>query len=78
MQRGCNTVVYRAVGFAEGKNVTAYIFDPDMVKSTLLIFESDGSGLYHIKYHFMVVGKYTMVVMENGQPRKSEFIFITV
>jgi hypothetical protein len=78
MQRGCNTVVYRAVGFAESKNVTAYIFDPDMVKSPLLIFEPDGSGLYHIKYHFTVVGKYTMVVMENGQPKKSEFIFITV
>lgn len=78
MQKGCNTIIYRAADFAEGRIITAYFYDPNMVRSSLLTFEEDSFGLYHIRYCFGTIGKYTVIVFEDGIPKKSIFFFIAM
>jgi hypothetical protein len=78
MRRGKNTITCSAADFGKGKILTAYIFDPNNKKSAELSFKELSEGLYTLVHNFPVLGRYTMVVLENGKSTKQEFIDIVL
>ncbi len=65
---GVNRISYRARGFAVGKVVTAYMWTPDLTKSSLWSLTEIGEGLYYLDYDFTVEGTYTGKFFEDGVP----------
>jgi len=65
---GVNRISYRARGFAVGKTVTAYMWTPDLTKSSLLPLAEIGDGLYYLDYDFTVEGTYQGKFFEDGVP----------
>lgn len=63
---GINRIAYRARGFAIGKVVTAYMWTPALVKSSLLTLTEIGEGLYYLDYDFTVEGTYQGKFFEDG------------
>ena len=63
---GENRIFYKAASFAIGKTVTAYLWNPSMVKSALQTFTEIGEGLYYLDYNFVVEGNYVGKFYENG------------
>lgn len=74
---GENRVVYRAQGFAEGKTVTAYFWNPSLTKSSLQIFTEVELGLYYLDYNFTVVGTYLGLFFENTVAKASGVFRVT-
>jgi len=62
---GVNRVVYRAEAFGAGKTVTAYFWDPSLVKSELQTFTEVELGLYYLDYDFTATGTYIGLFYEN-------------
>jgi len=65
---GVNRISYCARRFALGKNVSAYMYSPALVKSNLLPFAEMGEGLYYLDYNFAEEGTYHGKFFENGVP----------
>jgi len=65
---GTNRISYRAGKFASGKAVTAYMWTPALVKSSLLPLTEIGEGLYYLDYDFADEGTYMGKFYEDGVP----------
>jgi hypothetical protein len=65
---GVSRISYRARKFATGKAVTAYIWTPALVQSSLLTLTEIGGGLYYLDYDFEDEGTYMGKFFENGVP----------
>lgn len=76
--RGKNTITCSATDFGKGKILSAYIFDPNNKKSDELSFKELSEGLYTLVHSFPILGRYTMVVLEDGKPTKQDFIDIVL
>ena len=63
---GVNRIFYKAVNFATGKDVTAYVWNPSLVKSDLQIFIEIESGLYYCDFDFTTVGSYIARFYEDS------------
>ena len=63
---GINRIFYKSVNFGIGKTVTAYLWNPALVKSALQTFTELESGLYYLDYNFAVEGSYAGLFYENG------------
>lgn len=59
-------IIYKAVDFAPGKAVTAYIWSPALVKSAIQTFTEVSDGIYYLDYAFLSEGVYFAVFSENG------------
>lgn len=59
---------YKASGFAEGKNVTAFFIDPDLQQSPTIGLKEYGGGIYYFDYEFCKNGPYCGKFFENGTP----------
>jgi len=59
-------IVYKAGGFATGKTVTAYIWNPSLVKSAEQTLTEVSDGLYYLDYTFAVLGTHFGEFYENG------------
>jgi len=62
---GVNRVIYRAEAFGAGKTVTAYFWNPSLVKSDLQTFTEVELGLYYLDYDFTTTGTYIGLFYEN-------------
>ena len=78
MRRDKNTITCSAVDFGKGKILTAFIFDPNNKKSAELSFKELSEGLYTLVHNFPIIGRYTMIVLEDGKPTKQDFIDIVL
>lgn len=63
---GTNRILYRARGFAIGRTITAYIWTPSLVQSSLLTLTEVDEGLYYLDYDFTEEGTYLGKFFENG------------
>lgn len=63
---GANRLIYKAQNFATGITVTAYFWNPSLVKSALQTFTEIELGLYYLDYNFTQVGTYGALFYENG------------
>jgi hypothetical protein len=63
---GTHRLVYKAVGFATGLTVTAYIWNASLTKSGLQTFTEVSDGLYYLDYSFAAVGDYFGKFYEDG------------
>ena len=59
-------IIYKAVGFAPGKTVTAYIWSPALVKSAEQTFTEVSDGIYYLDYAFLSEGTYFGIFYENA------------
>ena len=62
---GVNRIFYKAESFAIGKIVTAYLWNPSMVRSVLQTFTEIELGLYYLDYNFSGAGVYIGLFHEN-------------
>lgn len=74
---GENRIVYRSIGFAAGLTVTAYIWNPDLVKSAEQTFKELELGLYYLDYDFAAAGTYMGVFYEGGVAKASGVFRVT-
>lgn len=65
---GTDRIVYKSVDFKTGKNVTVYVWDPDLNKSGLKTLTEIEDGLYYIDYTFHEEGVYIGLFHEDGVP----------
>jgi len=65
---GMNRISYRSRGFAIGRVITAYMWTPTLVKSSLLTLTEIGEGLYYLDYDFVTEGTYQGKFFEDGLP----------
>jgi len=63
---GTNRILYKTSNFSTGKTVTAYIWSPALVKSSLLTFTEIADGLYYLDYDFTEEGTYVGKFFEDG------------
>lgn len=63
---GVNRIFYKSVDFNTEKVVTAYIWNPSMVKSALQTFTEIELGLYYLDYNFANEGSYVGLFYENA------------
>ena len=63
---GTHRLVYKSAGFATGKTVTAYIWNPSLTKSALQTFTEASDGLYYLDYNFTPVGTHFGKFYEDG------------
>jgi len=63
---GVNRIVYKSENFATGKTVTAYFWNPSLVKSALQTFTEIELGLYYLDYNFSVAGTFIGLFYENA------------
>jgi len=63
---GTKRLVYKSENFIESLTVTAYFWNPSLVKSDLQTFTEVESGLYYLDYNFSVTGTYIGLYMEGG------------
>jgi len=59
-------IAYKALSFATGKTVTAYIWNPSLAKSELQTLTEISDGLYYLDYAFPAVGTYIGIFYENS------------
>lgn len=59
-------IVYKAIGFTAGKTVTAYVWNPSLVKSVLQPLIEISDGIYYLDYAFPALGTYFGIFYENG------------
>jgi len=59
-------IIYKAANFATGKTVTAYIWNPSLVKSAEQSLTEVSDGLYYLDYAFPAAGTYFGKFYENG------------
>lgn len=59
-------IIYKAIGFATGKTVTAYIWNPALSKSLIQTFIEVSDGIYYLDYAFLSEGVYFGIFSENG------------
>jgi len=59
-------IIYKAAGFGAGKAVTAYIWDPALVKSAEQVLTEVSDGLYYLDYAFPALGTYFGIFYEGG------------
>lgn len=62
---GTHRLVYKAENFTTGLTVTAYIWNPSLVKSALQTLTEKSDGLYYLDYNFSVLGTYFGKFYEN-------------
>jgi len=74
---GTNRIVYRSVGFAAGLTITAYIWNPTLVKSALQTFTEVELGLYYLDYNFPSPGTYMGMFYEGGVAKTSGVFRVT-
>jgi len=65
---GINRIFYKAEKFGIGKTVTAYFWNPILVKSSIQTLTELESGLYYIDYNFSIEGNYVGLFYENLIP----------
>jgi len=65
---GVCRIVYKAKNFATGKIVTAYIWSPTLIKSSLQSFTELERGIYYLDYNFPNEGTYIGLFLENATP----------
>ena len=70
-ETGTNRIIYRSESFVEGLTVTAYIWNPSLVKSSLQTFTEIEEGLFYLDYDFTVSGTYTGVFYEDAAKKTS-------
>ena len=63
---GSNRIIYKTQNFTTGITVTAYFWNPSLVKSALQTFTEIELGLYYIDYDFIQPGTYAALFYENG------------
>jgi len=63
---GEGRIGYKSKGFVTGKVVTAYIWSPSLIKSSLQTFTELEGGLYYLDFNFNATGKYMAIFYENG------------
>lgn len=74
---GTNRVIYKAEGFGTGKTVTAYIWNPSLVKSPQQVFTEIELGLYYLDYNFASLGAYVGLFYENGVAKTAGIFRVT-
>ena len=65
-QVGMERLIYKSKHFATGKTITAYIWSPLLVKSSLQTFNELELGLYYLDYNFSNTGTYFGIFYEEG------------
>ena len=60
-------IVYQAKNFQTGLTVTCFIWDKDLVKSSLLTFTELEFGLYFLNFNFETYGLWHSIFFENGE-----------
>lgn len=63
---GTTRIIYKAEGFGIGKTVTAYLWSPTNVKSSLQTFTELELGLYYLDFNFTTAGTWTGIFFEGG------------
>lgn len=64
-------IFYKANNFATDKTVTAYLWDPNLNKSSLQTFTELEEGLYYLDYTFDKEGSYVGKFYEDDIPTVS-------
>jgi|SRR3972149_1496652 len=65
-QKGIERIVYKSKNFITGKVITAYIWSPSLVKSSLQLLTELEDGLYYLDYNFNETGTFFGIFHENG------------
>ena len=73
-ETGTHRLVYKAEAFGTGLTVTAYIWNPSLVKSGLQTFTEVADGLYYLDYNFATTGAYIGLFMEGGTKKTASAI----
>ena len=60
-------IVYQAQQFQTGLTVTCFIWDKDLVKSSLITLTELEFGLYFFEFNFEKYGIYHSIFFENGE-----------
>ena len=63
---GVNRIIYKAENFTTGATVTAFFWNPTLVKSALQTFVEIEEGLYYLDYDFTQSGTYAAIFFENA------------
>jgi len=63
---GVNRIAYKSENFGTGKTVTAYFWNPSLIKSDLQTFTEIELGLYYLDYDFVNAGTYIGLFHEDG------------
>lgn len=63
---GTYRLIYKTKNFETGVTVTAYIWNPSLVKSALQTFTEVSDGLYYLDYNFSVSGTFFGKFYEGG------------
>jgi len=74
---GVSRILYKAEGFATGKTVTGYFWNPSLTKSALQTFTELEQGLYYLDYDFTVTGTYLSLFYENSVAKASGVFRVT-
>jgi len=74
---GSNRVIYTAENFGTGKTVTAYFWNPSLVKSALQTFTEIELGLYYLDYSFASLGAYVGLFYENAVAKTTGVFRVT-
>lgn len=61
-------IFYKAIAFADGKDVTAFFIKPDLERSKTYTFTNWGEGIYYLDILFTWPGEYCGKFFENGCP----------
>lgn len=63
---GINRLIYQGPNFATGLTITAYIYNPSMVKTGPYTLIESEEGFYYFDFNFNVEGAWTGLFYENG------------
>lgn len=74
---GINRLVYKAEGFASGKTVKVYLWNPDLEKSALQTFTEIELGLYYLDYNFVSPGTWIGLFYENDVAKTTGIFRVT-
>lgn len=67
---GVNNIIYKAKGFATEKNVTCFIWKPNMEKSDEISLIELSHGLYTFSHYFEEVGIHNAIFLEDDVPTR--------